>query len=107
MFLKKTKSKNVTYLKIVESYWDKQQQKSKQKVVVNLGRLDFLLSNGLIGIVDNLSQIVERETKSSGRQIKKKSDLKDITTMKEIIKAGYGFIKSTFKPIIKIKTVGK
>lgn len=92
MFLKKTKSKNVTYLKIVESYWDKQQQKSKQKVVVNLGRLDFLLSNGLIGIVDNLSQIVERETKSSGRQIKKKSDLKDITTMKEIIKAGYGFI---------------
>ncbi|GAH69532.1 unnamed protein product, partial [marine sediment metagenome] len=36
MFLKKTKLKNVTYLKIVESYWDKQQQKPKQKVVVNL-----------------------------------------------------------------------
>jgi len=92
MFLKKTKLKNVTYLKIVESYWDKQQQKPKQKVVVNLGRLDFLLSNGLIGIVDNLNQIVEQETKSSVRQIKKKSDLKDITTMKEIIKANYGFI---------------
>jgi len=34
MFLKKTKSKNVTYLKIVESYWDKQTTKiPKQKVV--------------------------------------------------------------------------
>ena len=43
MFIKKTKSKNYTYLQIVKSYRDS--GKVKHKVVANLGRFDKLVGN--------------------------------------------------------------
>ena len=43
MFIKKTKSKNYTYLQIVKSYRDS--GKVRRKVVANLGRFDKLPGN--------------------------------------------------------------
>mgnify|MGYP000551246416 CR=1 FL=1 len=40
MFLKITKSKGYQYVRIVRSYW--KDSKSRQEVVLNLGRLDIL-----------------------------------------------------------------
>jgi transposase len=44
MFLKVTNSKGYQYLRIVRSYWEN--GKSKQEVIVNLGRLDILKQQG-------------------------------------------------------------
>lgn len=43
MFVKKTKSKNYTYLQLVESY--RQEGQTRHKVIANLGRLDQLMAD--------------------------------------------------------------
>lgn len=49
MFLKQTKSKNHTYLQLVESY--REGKKTKHKVVANLGRLDKLLADNSLATI--------------------------------------------------------
>ena len=44
MFIKKTRSKNFTYLSIVETYRDN--GRVRHKTIVKLGRLDLLQKNG-------------------------------------------------------------
>ena len=90
MFVKKIKSKNSVYLKIVHSYWDKKLQKSRQKVILNLGKLDSLMSNGLPTIVDKLVRIIKEETDTSC--LENISKLRDISTMRGIGQSYYGFI---------------
>ena len=90
MFVKKIKSKNSVYLKIVHSYWDKKLKKTRQKVVLNLGKLDNLMSNGLPTIVDKLVGIIKEEADSS--KLKNISKLRDISNMQDIARTYYGFI---------------
>lgn len=90
MFVKKIKSKNSVYLKIVHSYWDKKLKKTRQKVILNLGKLDNLMSNGLPTIVDKLVGIIKEETDTSN--LKNISKLRDISTMRGIAQTYYGFI---------------
>ena len=61
MYLKATKAKNFTYLKLVETVWDKEKKKRRHKVILNLGRLDILMDKGLVNIVKSLSNIVNKE----------------------------------------------
>jgi transposase len=80
MFLKTTVSRGHKYLQIVESY--KQDGISKHKVVSNLGRADVLINSGLENIVAALHKLVKKE----------KSNLRDITTLKEKARLNYGYI---------------
>ncbi len=80
MFLKTTISRGHKYLQIVGSY--KQDGISKHKVVSNLGRADILINSGLENIVASLHKLVK----------KGKSNLRDITTLKEKARLNYGYI---------------
>jgi transposase len=56
MFLKKTYSKNHTYLSLVETY--RQQNKVKHRVIAQLGRQDELIANKqLFRIIESLSKV--------------------------------------------------
>jgi len=47
MFLKVSKSKNKTYLKIVESYRDSE-GKVRHRVIHNLGNIDYYLNDSVL-----------------------------------------------------------
>ena len=56
MFLRTVRNKKgLTYLMIVESYWE--EGKSRQRVLFNMGRLDFLQATGQI---DRITKSLER-----------------------------------------------
>ena len=59
MYLKKIKSKNHTYLKIVSSY--REDGKIKHKVIANLGRLDKLEEAGFKSVVDGLHRLFKSD----------------------------------------------
>ncbi len=69
MYLKKIKSKNLTYLKIVSSY--REEGKIKHKVIANLGRLDHLKSGGFDAVIDGLHKLFQSDK------------YKDITTINQ------------------------
>jgi len=80
MFLKTTISRGYKYLQIAESY--RQDGVSKHKIIANLGRADVLINSGLENIVAALHKLVK----------KGKSNLGDITTLKEKSRQNYGYI---------------
>ncbi len=90
MFLKKVKSKNSVYLKIVHSYWDKKLKKNRQRVILNLGRLDKLMSNGLPTIIDKFISIIKEEGDTT--RLENISKLKDISSMRAVAQFRYGFV---------------
>lgn len=92
MYLKKVKSKNITYLKLVESIWDKDAKKRKQKTVLNLGRLDTLMDNGLPFIVQKLSTLVNQELSKRNESPSKLPVMKDINTLCHQDNSCYGHI---------------
>ena len=58
MYIKTTKSKNFTYVQLVQGY--REGKKVKHKVLVNLGRLDLLQKDtSWDGIVDKLSELMD------------------------------------------------
>jgi transposase len=58
MYIKTTKSKNFTYVQLIQGYRDG--KKVKHKVLVNLGRLDLLQKDpSWDGIVDKLSELMD------------------------------------------------
>lgn len=69
MFLKQTKSKNHTYLQLVESF--REGKKTKHKVIANLGRLDKLLED------DSLVTIGRKLLELSGTSALNLEDLKE------------------------------
>jgi len=81
VFLKINKSKGKEYLKIVESYWDKNDKKVKHRVLVNLGRLDTLLQH---------SSLIERliDKLSNGEYVK----IDEINKDGEALNFNYGYI---------------
>ncbi len=81
MFLKSTISKGNTYLQIVQSY--REGDDIKHKVFANLGRLDFLLANGLGNIVKSLHKYLPDEGAPNKL---------DITTLEEKERVNYGYI---------------
>ena len=92
MYLKQTKSKNKTYLKLVETIWDKENKKRIQKTILNLGRLDTLMENGLPFIVKKLAETINSELKNDSSDTTKYPVLKDINTMRQSNKSCYGHI---------------
>lgn len=93
MYLKKEKIKNITYLKLVESVWDKETKKRKKRIILNLGRLDTLMDNGLPFIVKRLAETVNKELiKSNYDERKKSPNLRDIKTMESVERLCYGHI---------------
>lgn len=93
MYLKKVKSKNITYLKFVETVWDKTAKKRSQKTVLNLGRLDTLMENGLPFILKKLAETVNHElAKTSPKQLVQYPNLKDINTISQSERSCYGHI---------------
>ncbi len=93
MYLKKVKAKNSTYLKLVETIWDKKDKKRIQKTILNIGRLDDLMQNGLPFIVKALSKLVTEElSKKSSKETIKFPDLKDISNTSEGKIFNYGHI---------------
>ncbi len=105
MFLKINKSKGKEYLKIVESYWDKNDKKVKHKVIVNLGRLDTLLKH---------SALIERliDKLSNGEYVK----IDEINKDGKALNFNYGYIvlkeiwrryklDSFFKRVLKSKEI--
>lgn len=93
MYLKKVKAKNSTYLKLVETIWDKNQKKRIQKTILNIGKLDDLMQNGLPFIVKALSKLVTEElSKKSPQETSKFPDLKDISNTSEGRIFNYGHI---------------
>lgn len=92
MYLKKVKSKNITYLKLVESIWDKDAKKRKQKTVLNLGRLDTLMENGLPFIVQKLSTLVNQELLKRNESSSELPVMKDINTLCHRDNSCYGHI---------------
>jgi hypothetical protein len=59
MYLKKIKSKNLVYLKIVSSY--REDGKVKHRVIANLGRLDQLQSDGFGSVIDGLHKLFKSD----------------------------------------------
>lgn len=93
MYLKKVKAKNATYLKLVETVWDKNDKKRFQKTILNIGKLDDLMQNGLPFIVKALAKLVNDElAKKSPDEISKYPNLKDINTISDTNKFCYGHI---------------
>ena len=92
MYLKQVKSKGKVYLKLVETKWDKQNKKRIQKTILNLGRLDKLIDNGLPFIVKKLAEVIERELANNKEQTKKYPNLKDINTIIHRQTVNYGHI---------------
>lgn len=93
MYLKKVVSKNITYLKLVESIWDKQNKKRKQKTVLNLGRLDTLMENGLPFVVQKLSSLVNAEIERKYQdKLGSFPELKDVNSISHQCNACYGHI---------------
>ncbi len=78
MFIKTTKSRNHTYLQIVESY--RMDGKVKHKVLLNLGRLDVLRQ--------------DRTLETIGRKLLTLSgmDANSISDMKEVKRLCYGHV---------------
>ena len=93
MYLKKVKVKDYVYLKFVETVWDKQTQKRSQKTVLNLGRLDVLIDNGLPSIVKNLANVVNQEM-AENLDIKNDNSpmMVDLQTVSEAENCCYGHI---------------
>jgi len=93
MYLKKVTVKNSVYLKFVETVWDKTTKKRVQKTVLNIGRLDSLMENGLPFIVKSLAKTVNEElSKNKADELGKYPHLKDINTIKGAQKFCYGHI---------------
>ncbi len=93
MYLKKVKSKGKIYLKLVETKWDKQNKKRVQKTILNLGRLDTLIDNGLPFIVKKLAETISEELKENKNYSKKDyPNLKDINTITHKNTVNYGHI---------------
>ena len=92
MYLKQVKSKGKVYLKLVETKWDKQNKKRIQKTILNLGRLDKLIDNGLPFIVKKLAEVIERELANNKEKTKKYPNLKDINTIIHGQTVNYGHI---------------
>ncbi len=61
MFVKLTKSKNFTYLQLVESY--RENGKVKHRVIANLGRLDILEKNkkNVVKIIKKILKLIQAE----------------------------------------------
>ncbi len=93
MYLKATKAKNFTYLKLVETVWDKEKKKRRHKVILNLGRLDILMDKGLVNIVKSLSNIVNKEiSKRPNDQTTQLPVLKGVNNVSEGNILNYGHI---------------
>ena len=93
MYLKKIKSKNKIYLKLVETQWDKYKKKRIQKVILNLGRLDILMENGLPNIVKKLTEIVNQEQSKQKTVVGKlPATVKDINNIIHTGTVNYGHI---------------
>lgn len=89
MFIKKTRSKNYTYLQLVQSY--RQGKKTKHKVIASFGRLDQLQGNKqFIDAISKLVTIVSAEHK-----LVKLDGLKELTRQCW----GYKAYKSLFKSL--------
>ena len=74
MFVKVTKSKNFSYVQLVESFRDK--GKIKHRVLLNLGRLDLLTEN------NQLAKISKKLLELSGEQCFIPEDIKEISRLK-------------------------
>lgn len=106
MYLKKVKAKNSTYLKLVETVWDKQDKKRIQKTILNIGKLDELMQNGLPFIVKALSKLVTEElSKKSTEETSKFPNLKDISNTSEGKIFNYGHI--VYRNLWKLFNVSK
>jgi transposase len=106
MYLKKVTVKNAIYLKLVETVWDKEAKKRKQKTILNIGRLDDLMQNGLPFIVKSLAQLVNKElAKNNEKDIKQYPNLKDINTISDTKKYCYGHI--VYRNLWNIFEIGK
>ncbi len=93
MYLKKVKVKNSTYLKLVETVWDKTDKKRIQKTILNIGNLDHLMQNGLPLIVKALSKLVTGElSKNMSENIDNEFNLKDISSASQGKIFNYGHI---------------
>ena len=93
MYLKKVKSKDITYLKFVETIWDKTTKKRSQRTILNLGRLDTLMENGLPFILKKLAETVNQELeKKKIEERKEYPNLKDINTISQKGRSNYGHI---------------
>ena len=93
MYLKKVKSKDITYLKFVETVWDKTTKKRSQRTILNLGRLDTLMENGLPFILKKLAETVNQElSKNKSSELNKYPNMKDINTITQSERSCYGHI---------------
>ena len=81
MYLKVTRAKEHEYLKIVESYRDKEDGKIKHRVLFNLGRLDNLIKH--TSLIDKLV-----EKLGQGRYVK----IDDINQDGDAKVYNYGYI---------------
>jgi hypothetical protein len=62
MFLRQVRSKGHTYIQLVESFWDKEAKKSRQKVVMSFGNLDKLKKDeSFIKALKRLIKIVGKD----------------------------------------------
>lgn len=91
MFLKISKSNNLKYAQIVESYRDG--SNTRHRVIANLGRVDKLLDSGFLNIANKLIQIIQEKNNIDNN---KKNQL-DLFSMKETGRACYGYL-----PYLKI-----
>ena len=80
MFLKTTISQGHKYLQIIQSY--RKDGKVKHRVVANLGRADAVASSGWENIIAAIQKYLD----------KTKSNLRDVSTLKEKARVNYGYI---------------